>query len=282
MEIWMEILIEDYRELWENKRGRSVGHSPAIWDVRADDWISEVEAEPERKLARVKDTADFLRLRGLLIRGHSVVDVGCGPGLFPYEFAKTAGSALGLDFSQRFVDYATEKAKAAGVNNVRYEYCDFLKDDTSAYNGKFDLAFSSITPATGTWESMQKLVLLSRAYCCNVSFVNVSDTLAEQISREVFEEEFKPRWDGTSFYALMNIVWLEGHYPETHYYDDVREDIIEPTRGEAEYFAQLCKHYESEDAEKTLRWLEEKGEQRCLRKTRYGLILWDIRRKDKR
>jgi SAM-dependent methyltransferase len=276
------MIIDDFIDLWENKRGKSIGHSPAIWDVRADDWISEVEAEPERKMARVKDTAEFLRSKGLLAGDSTVVDVGCGPGLFPAEFAKTAGSALGLDFSKRFVEYATEKAKTSGINNAKYEYCDFLNDDTSKYNGEFDLAFSSITPATGTWKSMQKLINLSRAYCCNVSFVNVGDTLAEQISREVFAESFKPRWDGTSFFALMNIVWLEGHYPETHYYDDIREDVVEPTLAEAEYFAQLCLHNNPEDIEKTLRWLEKNGTQRCRRNTRYGLILWDTRRKDSR
>jgi SAM-dependent methyltransferase len=274
--------IEYYKDLWEMKRGKSVGHSPAIWDVRADDWICEVESEPERKLARVRDTADYLRSMGLLGPDSTVVDVGCGPGLFPAEFAKTAGNALGIDFSRKFVEYAEEKAQAAGIKNVSYEYCDFINDDTSKYNGKFDLAFSSITPATGTWSSMQKLILLSRAYCCNVSFVNVSDTLAKQISQDVFGEEFKPRWDGTSFYALLNILWLQGHYPLTHYYDDIREDVVLPVLGEAEYFAQLCLHNNQEDIEKTLRWLEKHGEQRVERKTRYGLILWDTRRKDAR
>jgi SAM-dependent methyltransferase len=274
--------LEHFRGLWEDKRGKSVGHSPQIWDARADDWITEVEAEPERKMERVVDTADFLRSRGLLGTGSAVVVVGCGPGLFVKEFAKTAGSALGLDFSQRFIGYAAEKAAEAGIKNAKFEYCDFAEEDISRFEGRFDLAFSSITPATGSWDGIEKLMSLSRAYCCNVSFGKIQDAVAEQISREVFGEKFCPRWDGSSFYALLNIIWLLGYYPELHYYDDVREDAVMPTRSEAEYFAQLSRHYDAEDVDKVLHWLEKNGETKTHRATRYSLILWDIRRRDER
>ncbi|MDR0817703.1 MAG: class I SAM-dependent methyltransferase [Clostridiales Family XIII bacterium] len=278
----MELSVEYYQELWDGKRAASVGHSPEIWDGRAEEWIAEIEDNPPGKLARVLDTADFLRSRGLLTPDTSAIDVGCGPGLFVAEFAKTAGSAVGLDFSRRFVGYAGDKAHEAGLSNAQYEYCDFTKDDTSRFEGRFDLAFSSITPATSTWELMKKFMRLSRAFCCNVSFLNVKDSLAEQISHEVFGEDFRPRWDGTGFYALLNIIWLSGYYPEIHYYDDVRDDVILPLPEEADYFAGMCRHNDSDAKDQVLRWLKSNGEMPCHRETRYGLILWDTRRKDKR
>jgi SAM-dependent methyltransferase len=274
--------LEYFIKRWEGKRGKSVGHSPAIWDDRADEWIAELEAEPEYKTARALDTATYLRRRGLLTKDSSVVDIGCGPGLFAAEFAKTAGSALGVDYSRRFVEYAGEKALEAGLTNARFECYDFVEEDTSRYDGGFDLAFSSITPATCTWERMQKFMRLTRAYCCNVSFVKIKDQVAEQISRDLFGETFRPRWDGSGFYALLNIIWLLGYYPETHYYDDVRTDPIAATREEAEYFAQLCCHNDKGDVDKVVQWLEEHKETQTKRETRYGLILWDVRRKDER
>jgi hypothetical protein len=129
---------------------------------------------------------------------------------------------------------------------------------------------------------MEKFMRLSRAFCCNVSFVKIGDALAERISLEVFGEKFRPRWDGSSFYALFNILWLQGYYPGTHYYDEERTDVIVPSREEAEYFAQLCCHNDAEDIEKVLHWLDKNGEAETQRATRYGLILWDIRRKDER
>jgi SAM-dependent methyltransferase len=274
--------IEYFQDIWEGKRGKNVRHSPEIWDNRADEWIAELKENPERKMGRVRDTAAFFRSRGLLTEGSTAVDVGCGPGLFAAEFAKTAGSALGIDYSPRFIGYAGEIARAKGLDNAQYECCDFIKEDTSRYDGRFDFAFSSITPATSTWTLMQKFMRLSRAFCCNVSFVNIKDSIAEMVSGEVFGEPFRPRWNGNGFYALFNILWLRGYYPETHYYEDVWTDIIKPTPDNADYFAQLCRHNDKEEIEKVLHWLEKKGELKTQRVTRYGLVLWDKRRKDER
>jgi SAM-dependent methyltransferase len=276
-----ELHLEFFQNLWERRREGSIGHSPEIWDGRADEWISEIEADPAHKLARAQDTFDFLKARGVLTSESDVVDVGCGPGLFVKEFAGTVKSALGLDYSKRFIEYAEGDARAAGIQNARYEYCDFINDDVSRYEGAFDLAFSSTTPATGRWESMKKFMRLSNTFCCNVSFVNMKDALADRICLEVFGDRFRSRFRGTGFYSLLNIVWLQGYYPETHYYDEVSDAVIS-SRTDAEYYASRCRPDDPDGTEKVLRWIEKNGEIRSHRETRYGLILWDIRRKDER
>jgi len=282
----MPFTLQDFIHAWETKRDHKydikIAHTPEIWDERAAEWIDEVESDASRKMARVLDNTAFLRSQGLLGGGTSAVDVGCGPGLFPLEFAKTCDFALGLDFSRKFVAYGNDKARRLGINNVRFEYCDFAEDDVSEYVNSFDLAFSSITPAVSTYSRMEKFMTLSRAWCCNVTFVNVKDDLSERISNEVFDEEFTPRRNGYGFYCLLNILWLSGYYPKLHYFDDVRFETIVPSRSEAKYLTENCRHSSDEDIDRVHKWLESHGEMPRNSIVKFGLILWDKRIKDKR
>ncbi|MDR1765296.1 MAG: class I SAM-dependent methyltransferase [Lachnospiraceae bacterium] len=271
-----------FEELWGTFRGVKVAHSPEVWDERAEEWIAEIAEDSSRLMARVHDNTGFLKSCGALTDETSVVDVGCGPGLFSLECAKTAKFSVGLDFSPRFVGYGNDCAGKQGLPNAVFECCDFAEEDTSRYDGRFTLAFSSITPAVSTCERLAKFVRLSTAWCANVAFVNFKDDLAAQISRDVFEEEYQSRWDGTGFYSLLNLLWLDGYYPLTHYYDDVRHEKLEPAEANARYMAESCRHFEPEGRAKVLRWLETKGGAMRHSVAKFGMILWDRRERDPR
>ena len=77
------------------------------WDQRAGDWDQKYRQEDERELheQRVLDTAARLRQRGLLGPDQDVADVGCGPGRYVAEFAKTARSVMGTDISPKMTGY---------------------------------------------------------------------------------------------------------------------------------------------------------------------------------
>jgi SAM-dependent methyltransferase len=50
-----------------------------------------------------------------LPEGARVLDVGCGPGRHAIELAKAGLAVTGVDVSQRFLDIAADRARAAGV-----------------------------------------------------------------------------------------------------------------------------------------------------------------------
>ncbi|MDR3209391.1 MAG: class I SAM-dependent methyltransferase [Oscillospiraceae bacterium] len=272
-----------FQDLWAARGFSPVSHSPEIWDERAKDWISELGPDGEGKddmRARVAATAAYLRGRGLLGRGDTVADVGCGPGLFVNEFARTAKHATGMDYARRFLDYGAAQSKAAGLTNTSFTQCDFLALDVDAAGlaGAFDLVFTSITPAASGAGCLEKLIRMSRAYCYNASFVYARDDLAERVARDVFGAEHKSRWDGAGFYALLNLLWLSGYYPETYYYTDARDEIIEPTPENASECALNCGRDASEDAARVLEYLRRQdGEIRRRSEYRYGSVLWDVR-----
>lgn len=68
--------------------------------------------------------------------GSRVVDLGCGPGLYAHELARTSTDVTGVDFSERSIDYARSRATADGLL-IDYVLADYLAWQPE---GQFDLA----------------------------------------------------------------------------------------------------------------------------------------------
>ena len=276
--------LEHFIWLWSQRSGGAVDHSPEIWDARAERWIANMNAEPGKsaRAKRIAATADQLRLRGLLGEDQTVADIGCGPGLFVLEFAKTAGQAVGIDYSSRFVEYARDLAGEQGVDNARFLQRDFLTLDIEQERlaGKFDLVFSCLTPAATAEGSLDKLMGMSRGWCCNTTIAHAEDTLARQVMQDVFGEEIHTRWNGRSFFALSNLLWLRGYYPETFYYDDVRVEVVMPDRRWAEKIASYCGKKEEGDIDRVEEYLTKLGSTPRRSASRYASVLWNVNRQD--
>ncbi len=68
-------------------------------------------------------------------KGKSVIDFGCGPGLYTSAWAQLGCKVRGLDFSLNSINYAREEAARSGLN-IDYHYINYLN-----YQGRepFDL-----------------------------------------------------------------------------------------------------------------------------------------------
>ena len=275
-----------FEQLWSQRSAGPVDHSSEIWDKRAERWIANLNAEPGKtaRKQRIRALAAQLRGRGLLDGEQTVVDIGCGPGLFVLEFARTARQVVGIDYSARFVEHAKKLAVERNVTNAEFLQRDFfaLDIEKEGFCRAFDLVFSCLTPAATGNGSLEKLMGMSRGYCCNTTIVHAEDSLAEQVMRDVYGEELKSRWNGRSFFTLANLLWLRGYYPETFYYDDVRDEVVVPDRRWAKKIAVYCGKREEEDVCRIERYLEKMGEMPRYSASRYGSILWNVNQKDQR
>jgi SAM-dependent methyltransferase len=181
--------LDYFLELWHAKSS-GVEHSPELWNERAGEWI----AEPSRLSAgRAERVCGILADRGVLNADTSVIDVGCGPGIFVEEFAKYCKHATGVDFSSKFIEFALSR-KSANTNFIRANFSEF---DAGT---KYDLAFASNSPAIYNLSALEKFESLSNAWCCNTVFVK------------------SPGRFGQGFYSLINILWHRGFLPETRYF----------------------------------------------------------------
>jgi SAM-dependent methyltransferase len=61
-------------------------------------------------------------------RGNTVLDLGCGPGLYAIRLAERGLNVTGIDFSQRSIDYA-RKAAAERDLSIDYRYQNYLTLD---------------------------------------------------------------------------------------------------------------------------------------------------------
>jgi 2-polyprenyl-3-methyl-5-hydroxy-6-metoxy-1,4-benzoquinol methylase len=110
-----------------------------------------------RRTSFIETSLAWISATFRLGEGTRVVDLGCGPGLYAHELAKTGARVTGVDFSERSIDHARSRADAAGLE-IDYVFADYLDWQPQ---GRFDLAtmimcdFCALSPA-------QRAALLTR------------------------------------------------------------------------------------------------------------------------
>jgi cyclopropane fatty-acyl-phospholipid synthase-like methyltransferase len=88
-----------------------------------------------RKFSFIDRSAGWIISQFDIREGRSVVDFGCGPGLYTERLAKTNAAITGIDFSKNSVEYARNRArdKKLSIDYVHQNYLEFTSDN------KYDL-----------------------------------------------------------------------------------------------------------------------------------------------
>lgn len=260
-------------------------HSARKWDQRAEAWEKE-RREKRKGEARVRSAVAYLEGRGLLQPDFQVADIGCGPGRFAVAFARRVGFVTGFDLSPRMIHYGMEYARREGVNNLALRAQDFQALDVEAEGliGAFDLVFSSLTPAIHGQAGLDKVMAMSRAYCCNITHLYHRNSICQQLQRELFHLPASSPWGGRWFYSLFNLLLLRGYLPETSYDRQLEERRIAPSGDYAAMLLERVLPPEERTAEnqaRILAWLQAHIDgEGMLTETSdacYGRILWDVR-----
>jgi SAM-dependent methyltransferase len=286
---------EYFSSLFEDHLPGGGSHDADAWDKRADDWAMLLSKQEPGSMKqgtseRVTKVAEYLRAQGLLGSDCDIVDIGCGPGRFVAEFAKTARSATGLDISPRMLEHAKNYAESIGLTNTVWQVSDF-KTANPHDLGVFDLVFTSITPAVSDISSLEKSMLMSRGYCFNSSFIHSFDELEDSIAKVEFPDRVNgPVWSGRWFYSLFNVLWLMGYYPITSYHDVISEAYDEVDDELIRYFTREFSSTGDENDKAARDKVEsyllknQTKEKTIKRRTenRYGWTLWDVRVKEDR
>ncbi len=280
--------LERFTQFWSDKPPSFKRHTKELWDIRADNWEKELKNDAvrqKRSARRIAATADFLRAQKLLGVNDDVIDIGCGPGRFVAEFARTAHHVTGTDLSPRMLEHAAAFSSAQGIGNVSFTACNFKQADIDeiGWRSRFDLVFTSLTPAVSHKEDIEKAMAMSRGWCFNSSFINVRSGLMTDISRKVIGKETPACWDGRTFYALFNILWLQGFCPYVTYYTEKNDDSIDANKPRARQLADNLGVGSGDAAavDKIYRYLMENadadGKLTYPYESTYVWILWDVR-----
>jgi SAM-dependent methyltransferase len=78
-----------------------------------------------RRSLVIEKTVEFLNSE-VLKSNSSILDLGCGPGLYAEKLCRKGHKITGVDFSQNTINYAKSSAKQQGLD-IEYKYDDFFK-----------------------------------------------------------------------------------------------------------------------------------------------------------
>lgn len=88
-----------------------------------------------RKPETIDRTVRYWLDSGLVRPGMKVLDLGCGPGLYAQRLAEAGAAVVGLDLSERSLDYARSRAAETGLP-IEYRCMNFFDME---YANEFDV-----------------------------------------------------------------------------------------------------------------------------------------------
>lgn len=282
-----------FATIWEFKSKNREFHTEEKWNKRAQDWRLELAENPEFVAStreRVQATVAYLKNRGLLAATDSVIDIGCGPGRFVSEFAKSCQHVVATDISSDMLSLAKQHAEAQKQTNIDFVVCNFQQVDIASqgWEKAFDLVFTSITPAISTVACLDKVAQISRNWAFNSSFLHWHDSLEDEIASSVFGQAVPPqRAHSHWYYALLNLIWLQGYFPISDYFTHKRDETMQLTDITIDYYMRIFDTIDIPNKrEKLTSFLQSKANQdgtiqRSTEKV-YGWLLWNINNRTER
>ena len=138
----MDKIISQLIELQQKPEPFTPGE-PLFWDdphiskqmleAHLNPGIDAASRKPETIDRSVKWLIETLGLKP----GASLMDLGCGPGLYASRFARAGFHVTGVDYSRRSIEYASNYAKENDLQ-ITYRYQNYLElNDENSYDAAF-------------------------------------------------------------------------------------------------------------------------------------------------
>lgn len=133
--------------------------NPSIWNKKADQYnrFSHDENTFQQKILKK------IAQRGISFKGKTVLDIGCGTGVYTLHIAKEANHVHALDFSAGMLDVLKKDAIAEGL----FEKFSFICNTWSGFESTalFDIVFSSMSPAFSSDVDYEKMHRYTQSHC---------------------------------------------------------------------------------------------------------------------
>jgi len=127
----------------ESKNSKIKEDLKRMYDLKAETYGSIFEDPAGRHfMTRKLNTALSL---GSFEKGMQILEIGCANGSFTFELAKLGFRMTGLDLSSQCIQYAKEKSKKSGIQNIDFVEAD--AEDLSIFSDNtFDgvISFSTL------------------------------------------------------------------------------------------------------------------------------------------
>jgi len=134
-------------------------------------WEKMAEKYPlpfaEKSLTQTKQVIGMAEQRGVLIDGASILDVGCGTGVYSLPLAQRAARVIGLDLSAEMARRFEEERDAHSINNaavIQMPWSDAAVSEHGLEKA-FDIVWAAMTPAVRSQDDVARLNRCTRNWC---------------------------------------------------------------------------------------------------------------------
>ncbi|WP_283170770.1 class I SAM-dependent methyltransferase [Curtanaerobium respiraculi] len=193
-------------------RNRSLGGyaNASTWDAAAEKWAARPVAswDDDPFLKMLADEVDFSR-------GLSVLDIGCGAGLYSLALAARAERVTGTDISPKMIEAARKKAVDEGIGNATFEVGDFAEGGSGK---RYDLVIAHMTPAVRDGRTFEKMANLANEYIYVAKPCRRHDAVLHDLMDAAgFVDDGN---NDDDLFRMMCIVWAQGLNPSLRHYTD--------------------------------------------------------------
>jgi len=209
----------ELKSTWRQSSLQEMEEQKKFWDLRAQEFDAIVDKQED-----TNQLMEYLKNKGIINEPCNIIDIGCGAGKYQIEFSQMGHAVTGIDLSPKMIEYAKKRSDEKGYANVKFHERSWqaLDIDTMGFRKKFDLAFSSMSPAVSSVETVIKMNEVSKKNCFMSGFVYRKDELRDGI-RGCLDMAAPNNREQKSIYYAFNALWQMGIYPELTYHDVVWE-----------------------------------------------------------
>jgi cyclopropane fatty-acyl-phospholipid synthase-like methyltransferase len=130
-------VFEELFDVFEKPNAFEYSNSPELWnDPHISKQMLKFHLDPKvdpasRKKEFLDKSIQWIIQKFDIDSKSKLLDLGCGPGLYTFEFARTGANVTGIDVSENSIAYASQTARDANLAidyiNGNYVTCDFRK-----------------------------------------------------------------------------------------------------------------------------------------------------------
>jgi len=126
------------------------------WDIKSQNFPRYKDNTFQKDIIKILQKENYLK------NEFTILDIGCGTGVYTIELAKNASKVIALDISSKMLKFLEEDAKKEGVENISIKYSTW--EEFKNIPNSFDLVYASLTPAIRTEEDYNKMMETSQKY----------------------------------------------------------------------------------------------------------------------
>lgn len=203
----------ELREIWQSEFRADVHRK--MWDGAAADYAN-------KPIPRAEENTFVRRVLAALTPDCSVLDIGCGAGVYTLALAPSVRRAVGCDLSANMIASAKRRGTELGYSNAEFLQLDWHAADLEelGWENQFDVVFAHHTPAVSDYETFDKLVRCGK----QAGFFCLNTRRQDRILHQALElVGIRPSNTGKdrSVPCAFAYLWQRGLNPQVECHDEV-------------------------------------------------------------